>query len=90
MAIRLQTPGSTIYHLQAGGHTYWLTRCSRAWHSPAFTDDDGCCWERVDIMCEIKEAEASKLNLCKKCKRDWATIYAIELLKFTDAEEGGE
>lgn len=79
MAIRVQTKGSPVYHLQKSGQIYWLTRCGRAWMSPGFTDEDGCCFERLTIMPEISGKQARFLQLCKQCKTDWEQTFHVEL-----------
>ena len=80
MTIRVQAKGSAVYHLQdSRGHAYWSTWCGRRWMSHAYTDEDGCCFERLDIMPEISEWKAQTLQLCKQCRRDWEHFYSAEL-----------
>ncbi len=79
MAIRVQAKGSPVYHLQGRGHCYWLTLCGRAWMSPQYTDEDGCCWECMEVMPEIPAETAQTLQLCKQCRTDWEFHFAVEL-----------
>ncbi len=88
MAIRVRANGSPVYHLQARGRCYWLTLCGRPWMSPSYTDEDGCCYERRDIMLEIAEAKAETLRLCKHCQSVIEEFYSLELTTRDEVSEG--
>lgn len=70
MAIRLNTKGSKIYHLQGSGHAFWLTRCQRVWLTLE---------PRVQHMNEVSGEEARRLRLCKPCRIEWEQRYLVEL-----------
>jgi len=70
MAIRLNTTGSKIYHLQGSGHAYWLTRCQRVWLTLE---------PRAQHMSEVSAVDARGLRLCKSCRIEWEQRYRVEL-----------
>ncbi len=88
MSIRVQTPKSKIYHLQARGHAYWLTRCNRRWVQPVYYDGEGGMQPRVQMMPAVTDRQARELWLCKNCAHDWLNDNWEEVLKVKEGSLG--